>query len=480
MPQTVSIKRNIFYSSILTISGYLFPLLTFPYVTRVLGVANLGVCNFVDSIVQYFILFSMMGIGTTAIREVAKVKDNKEKLSLAFSSLLTLNMIATFIAIGVLILCTLIIPDLARHNEMLYIGIAKILFNSLLIEWFYKGLEDFKYITVRTIIVRFLYVIAVFLLVRNSEDYIIYFTLNVIMVVLNALVNLVHSRKFATFSFKKICIRPYVFSFFTLGLYCLLTSMYTSFNVAYLGFVCGEVEVGYYTISSKLFSLILAFFTAFTGVMLPRMSSLISEGKTEEFKTLANKSIEALLVFVLPLIIVCIVYAPTIIRFIAGEGYEGSILPMKIIMPLMLIIGYEQIIIIQILMPLKKDKAILINSFVGALVALSANIFLVSTYKSVGSAIVWIVSECTVMLSAQYFVNKYIAFKFPFLQIIKRLIITIPILIICLCTYNDSLIHLILALIATYLVYFIYEYFVIKGELTRNYVNIITKNISKK
>ena len=480
MTQAVSIRKNIFYSSILTISGYLFPLLTFPYVTRVLGVANLGICNYVDSIVQYFILFSMMGIGTTAIREVAKAKGNKVLLSRVFSSLLGLNLLFTFISIFILIICSLTIHSLASYKEMLYIGVAKVLFNSLLIEWFYKGLEDFRYITARSLIIRVLYVMAVFILVKSPKDYIVYFSLNVVVVVINALVNLYRSRYFVNFSFRQISFKPFLFPFIALGLYSLLTSLYTSFNVAYLGFTCGEVEVGYYTVSSKLFSLILALFTAFTGVLLPRMSSLATEGKSELFMIFANKSIDALLAFVIPLIVVSINYAPTIVRIVAGNGYEGSILPMKIIMPLMFIIGYEQILVVQILMPLKKDKAILINSFIGALVAVITNFLIVPTYKSIGAAIVWCVSEFIVMIAAQLFVGKCIGFHFPVMKIIKRIPIVIFLFLICFKTYNDSLICLILAITLSYIIDILYEYLILKNDLICKCLDDLLKKSNKK
>lgn len=166
-----SIKKNIFYSSILTVSGCFFPLITFPYVSRVLGVNNIGICNFVDSIVQYFIYFSMMGVMTVGIREVARTKGDKKQLSKTYSELLTLNLIVTAIMIVVLLMCTIFIPQLHEYKQMFYVGAAKVLANTLLIEWLFKGLEDFRYITVRTILVRSLYVVIVFVFVKDESDY---------------------------------------------------------------------------------------------------------------------------------------------------------------------------------------------------------------------------------------------------------------------------------------------------------------------
>lgn len=435
----MSIKKNILYSSVLTVSNFLFPLLVYPYISRVLGATNIGICNFVDSIINYFILFSMMGISTIGIREIAKTKGDDFQLSKTFSSLLMLNIISTVIVLIVLLLAVWLIPDLQKHREMMYIGALKLIFNCLLIEWFYKGLENFKFITQRTILVRLIYVVLVFVCVRDKDDYDIYYLLTVLTIVFNAFVNIFYSRKFIHVTLKGISMSPYLRSFFILGVYALLTSMYTSFNVAYLGFVAGETEVGYYTTAVKLYTVLISLFTAFTGVMMPRMSSLIAEGKYDDFKRLTDKSIDVLLTFVMPIIVFSMAFTPQIIAIISGPGYEAAITPMRIIVPLLLIIGYEQIIIIQILTPLKKDKAILINSALGGLVGILMNFLLVSDYQSIGSAIVWVTAELTVLCSGQYFVGKFVNETFPIKKIVTQILWAIPLGGFC---YGIKLLHL--------------------------------------
>ena len=477
-----SIKKNIFYSSILTVSGYLFPLLTFPYITRVLGVKNIGVCNFVDSIVQYFIYFSMMGMMTVGIREIARAKGDRKLLSKTFSELLSLNLLATLIAVIILLICTMCIPQMSEHKSMFFIGSAKILANTLLIEWLFKGIEDFKYITLRSVIIRGLYVIAVFIFVRKAEDYQTYFLLTSLMVVVNAAVNIVYSRKFVSFTLRGVNMTPYVKPFLILGSYLLLTSMYTTFNVAYLGFVGDTTEVGYYTTATKLYLIIMSFFTAFTGVMMPRMSSLIAEGKIQDFRRLIDKSINALLAFAFPLIIIGEICAPQIIRIIAGEGYEGAIFPMRIVMPLMAIIGYEEVIVLQVLSPMKKDTAILKNSFIGAIVGILLNILIVPRYLSVGTSIVWVMSECTVMLAAQYYVSKYIEYKMPVLSFIKRLLYSLPIVIV-LFFINRRIESVWISLIVVSGISLIYcvfiELYILRNELIREYYLILINKIKQ-
>lgn len=475
-----SIKKNVIYSTILTVSGYLFPLITFPYVTRVLGVNNIGICNFVDSIIQYFIYFSMMGITTIGIREIARVKGDKDQLSKTFSNLFSLNLVATLIAIGILLLAILFVPQLQEYKFLFYIGAAKILANTLLVEWLFKGLEDFKYITVRSIIIRALYVVSVLIFVKTADDYLLYFFLTSLMVVVNAFVNLLYCKKFVWFSLKEINFSPYIKSFFILGIYMLLTSMYTTFNVAYLGFVTNTVEVGYYTTATKLFAIILSLYSAFTGVMMPRMSALLGEGKIEEFKRLTNKSVDLLFAFVIPIIIIAEFCAPEIIRIVAGDGYEGAIMPMRIVMPLMLICGYEQILVLQMLSPMKKDTAILRNSIMGASVALLSNIILVPLLASTGTAIVWVISEIAVMMSAQYFVNKYIDYSMPIKNLLLRIIYLLPLMLICFIlakTIHNSLIMLIVITLISFFSWMGVEVYILKNTLLRNNINAVFSRI---
>lgn len=401
-----SLKKNIIYSSILTTANYLFPLLTYPYVSRVLGVANIGLCNFVDSLVNYFLILSMLGINIVGIREIAKNKNNRQQLELTFSRLFTLNTMTTTFAVIVLIAAIHLVPKLYENYALMWMGVLKLIFNYLLIEWLYKGLEDFKYITHRTIAVKFIYVVCVFLFVKSSEDISIYYFLLTAMIIVNAIINIIHARKYIKIRLCFSELGAYAKAIGILGFYSMLTSMYTTFNVAYLGFVSSDVEVGYYTTGTKIHSIILMLFSAATGVLMPRMSSLLAEGKHLEFKRLIKKSVKILLIFSIPCIVVIELFAPLIISIIAGSGYEGAVLPLRIIAPLIFIIGIEQVLITQSLMPMGKDKAILINSILGAIVGVTMNIILVPRLASTGSAIVWFASEVTVMLSALYFFRK--------------------------------------------------------------------------
>lgn len=469
----MKIKTNFIYSSILTLSNFVFPFLTFPYVSRVLGVNNIGIYNWVGGIVQYFTFFSMMGIAIVGIREVAKNKSDKLELSKTFSSLLMLTLISTLIAIVILLILTATVPKFTDYKQMFYIGAVNIFVNLFLVEWFFKGVENFKYITIRSLIVKSVYVILVFLFVQHKGDYNIYYLLTVSAVALNAIFNWIYSRRFVSFSLANINLKPYYKSFLVLGFYMLLTSMYATFNVVYLGFMGGNVEVGYYTTATKLYGILLAFFSAFTGVMLPRMSSLVAEENYEEINRLIEKSFSILYTFCFPMIIFFMFFAPEIISIIAGKGYEGSILPMRIVLPLMLIIGTEEILIIQLLMPLNKDKAIFINSVIGASVGVALAIILVKNLHSVGSSIVWVCSEFSILISAGYFVKKYTGIHIPYKMLLFKFIYAIPYILICyvvIVLFSNSIIMLSVAGIASSIYFIVEDMYISKNNIIRGFL----------
>jgi O-antigen/teichoic acid export membrane protein len=478
-----SLKKNVVWSSILTTANYIFPLITFPYISRVLGVEKVGICNFVDGVINYYCIFAMMGISYIAIREVARTKNDRNKLSETFASLLTLNLISTTIVASILVASIFIVPKFQENANLMFIGVSKLIFNTFLIEWLYTGLEKFDYITKRSIVVRCFYVVCVFLFVKDTEDYNIYYLLLTLTIVINAIINSLHARQYITFSQMKINIKPFIKPFFILGIYAFLTSLYKTFNTVYLGFMGGDVEVGFYSTATKLHSIIIALFTAFTSVMMPRMAALVSEGDDEAFNELYEKSIKILFAFSIPLICFSIIFADQIVLWVSGAGYEGAVPCMQIVMPLVFIIGYEQILVFQILMPLRKDKCIFINSIIGAVAGLTLNLLLVPILKSRGSSIVWLFSELSVLILAQFFVKKYTNVSFPFKMIGRYILISTPIIAGLLLLHYFNPIGdytLLLGVLITFFYFAFIELSVMKNEVILSSIKLISSKINIK
>lgn len=426
-----SIKKNFAYKSALTISTYLMNFVTFPYVARVLGVEGIGLVSFVDNTVNYFLLFATMGVNILGVREIAFSRNNKVECDLVFSNILGMNVMFTLSTLIVYYVCVYFISSLHQCEELFYIGGAKILFTAFLVEWFFTGVENFRYITLRSLFIKLLHVITVFIFIRNKDDYKLYFLLTVAVVVINAVVNIFYVRKYVRLLVKELLNRKYVKQNFSLGIYSLMTSMYLTFNVMFLGLSAGNVEVGYYTTAFKLYSVVLGFFTAFTNVMLPRMSTLLAEGEKQKFQQMIEKSFEVVCTFSIPLILCSMVLAPQFIYILSGTGYEGAVLPMRIIMPAILFVGIAQVLAVQILMPLRKDKVLFIASLLGAIFSLIINITLIPYLRSVGTAIVLLCSEFLVTIVYLRYILKNRMLEMPWNILWQNFLYSLPCILIC-------------------------------------------------
>jgi O-antigen/teichoic acid export membrane protein len=409
----LNLKKNVISNFILTVSNYLFPLLTYPYVCRVLGVKNIGIYSFVDSIINYGLILATLGITTLGTREIALSKKDK-KLNETFTSLSVLNFVTTLVVTVALIIFSYTIPTFIIHRKMIFYGIIRIVATFFMFEWYFKGIENFGFITIRSIAVKCLYVIAVFIFVQNEKDYDIYFLLLSIMYLINGVINIYYLKDKVVFKFNSFKIKYFLKPFLYLGFYMILTSLYTTFNVIFLGWSTNSTEVGLYSVSVKLFPIILSFFTAITTVLMPRISSLLERSEFLEIDEIIKTTIELVFIICIPLTFFVYLNAEQLVYVIAGPGFEGAINSVKILSPLLIIIALEQILILQILIPRKNDKLILINSFIGAIVGISLNFLLVPKFGQIGTSIVWFVSECTILILALIIVRKKYTFELPY------------------------------------------------------------------
>lgn len=427
-----SIKKNFAYKSVLNLSSYVAGFITFAYTAHIFGAERIGLVNFVDNTVGYFLLFATMGIGLLGVREIAAVRHNERERSRVFANVLGLNLAFTAVTLILYVVAVASIPRLSAHPEMFFIGGAKIIFTALVVEWFFSGMENFRYITLRSIVVRVIYVLAVLIFIRNRDQYILFFALTVASVVINALINIAYVRRFVSPRWRDLFDMRYTRSNLTLGIYSIMTSMYLTFNVVYLGFVAGDTEVGYYTTAFKLNTVMLGLFSAFTNVMMPRMSALVAAGEKEEFQVMINKSFSAVATFSVPLVLCSMVMAPQIIQLLAGGDFAGAILPMRIILPAVIMAGVAQVLAIQIIMPLKHDRILLLASGIGAAVAIAINIFFVPQLESVGSAVVLLSAETVVTGTYIVYVTRKKIVKIPIKLFVRSALLSLPCVAICL------------------------------------------------
>ncbi len=433
-----STKKNFAWNLVLVVGNYLFPLLTFPYVTRVLGVSNLGLCGYVDSIINYYVLFSTLGISTLGIREIAKVKNNSEELTNVFSSLMTIRLVLTAICAVVLVVMTYSLEYFLPYRPYLLVGLFKLIVGAFGIEWFFQGTSNFKFITLRSLFIRVIYVILIFVFLRDENDTLLFYILTSLTVIINSIINWVYSKKFVKFNLKGIHPQIFISPVFSYGFYAILTSMYTSFNVAFLGSVSNNTQVGYFGTATKLYTILMSVFTAFTTVMIPKVSELVSKQDYAQLKVIANQTFDLIFAFSFPIIIGSFFYADVIVDIIAGKGYEGAVLPFRIVMFLLLVIALEQIIIQQFLMAVRDSKCVLILSTIGAVVGVVFNVILTPSAMAVGSSVSWTVSEICILMVSLFFFKKYFKMTLPLREMLKYILFSFPYVLFCFLLYTES------------------------------------------
>lgn len=284
-----------------------------------------------------------------------------------------------------------------------------------------SGHGKFKYITLCTVAIRIVYMASIFIFVHDRDDVLVYYALTAGITVVNSLVNWSFSRRFVSFVVKGAGIRSVFLPVATFGYYRILTSLYTTFNTVFLGFMCSVVQVGYFATASKLNGIIMNVFTALTTVMIPRVSLLLRQGRRDQLEELGVKTISILAIFSLPLMLYCLVFAREIVWIIAGPGYDGAVLPFRIVISLVLVIGAEQVFVQQFLMAsTKSNKPIMLLSTVGAVIGLSFNAILTPSLEAVGTSISWVCSELAILILSVILVRKYLSLDFHFSRILPR------------------------------------------------------------
>lgn len=469
-----SVKKNLSWNILLTVSGYIFPLLTFPYVTRVLGADNLGLSNFALSIVDYAIIFANLGLATIGCRYIPQCNDDVDKRNHVFSHLVTLHVVLSSIILVIYTACVFLVPQLYEHKILYLVGITKIISNVFLVEWLFQGMQDFRYVTLRTLIIRFLYVVAVFVLVRHKEDYDIYFYVTIAQVVVNAIVNWRYSKKYVKFKFSLQGSKEYVFPIFSMGINRILLSFYATFNVIFLGFNCDDASVGYFTTATKLYGIFLSLFAAYNGVFVPYLNSLFGKGDMIQFKNYVGYSFTIVNLLSIPLIVIGFFLAPEIIRLIAGPGYERAVLPFQIVLIQVLLVGVAQILENQILLSLKKFKEVLICTSVCTTISVIILIVFVPSYAEIASAYAVAIPHVLEVFLLYYFARKAIDIKYPLADFVKNLLACVPIVIICVLTKLLPLNFFWVLLIAggaSVIYYAVVQYFVLKNEFIHSQVD---------
>lgn len=409
-----SLKANYLFNLANTISGLLFPLITFPYASRILLADGIGQINFFQSIIQYITLLTCLGIPMYAIREVAKIRENIEERNKVTVEILLLHASLTVVGYIIMILLVATVTKIQVDILLFLLLSTTIFFTAIGCEWFYQGVEDFKYITIRGLIVKTISVILLFLLVKTKEDIMWYAAYSVFGVLGGNVFNFVRLRKYIsikTLPFRELHPLRHLLPALHVFVLNLVISIYVQLNTVMLGFMADTTAVGLFTAASKLSHMVLGIVGALGTAMLPRLSNLITTGQKEEFNRLAQKSMQFVIAITLPMTVGIIMTSSYLIPLFCGDTYTPAILTLQVISPIILAIGISNIMGIQILYPQGQENKVIISMALGAIANFFLNVWLIPQLAQDGAAIATVIAEIAVTVSMVYIGRTYIPIK---------------------------------------------------------------------
>lgn len=449
-----SIKVNFIMNVLLTASSIIFPLITFPYISRILLPAGTGKVAFATSIISYFSMLSALGIPTYGIRACAGVRDDKNKLSKIVHEIFLINLITTILTYILFFICLVLIPQLQQNKNLYIICSSTLLFNLIGMEWLYKALEEYSYITTRSIVFKIAALFLMFLLVHTESDYLIYGAITILAGVGSNIINFINIRKYINISYcgpynYRHHLKP-IFTFFALSV---SATIYTNLDIVMLGFIKGELAVGYYNSAVKIKVILVAFVTSLSAVLLPRSSYYVEKKLTNKLFELASRSIQFVTLTSFPLIIYFTITAKDSILFLSGPAFYGSIRPMQFILPTILFIGLTNVMGIQLLVPLGKEKLVLYSTIAGALLDTLINFLLIPDLGAEGAAIGTLAAEFAVLILQIVFLQSNIKILFKGLQPIK-LIMSLLLSTMLLILFNINTGIILIDLVITSLIFF--------------------------
>lgn len=396
-----------------TVTGIIFPIITFPYAARILMPEGIGVVNFQLSIITNIVLLTSLGIPMYAVREVARHRDDVERRNQTTIEILILSVILCLAGYVIVWALGAFVPQINQNLGIFYVLSLSIIFTAIGVNWFYQAIEDFMFMTVRTTIFRFWVVIGLFLFVKRPDDLLIYAVVIVGTTVGNNIINFFHLRKFipiGSIKWKELRIWRHLKPSLHIFIFNLITSIYLNLNIMMLGFMQGDAAVGYYTAGNRLSQIVLSVVASVSTVMLPRCSNLFETGRTEEFAAICRKTLRFTIAMSLPCMLGLIFVSKAIVGIFCGPDFGPAVSVLCWTAPIILFIGLTNMFGLQVLYPQGKENIVIWSVAGGALLNCLINVALIPVFSEDGAAIATFVTELAVLIIQITWGRRFIPF----------------------------------------------------------------------
>ncbi|MDB5116119.1 MAG: hypothetical protein JWQ79_1611 [Mucilaginibacter sp.] len=413
--------KNYFYNLLLTLANLLFPILSFPYVSRVLGPEGIGKVQFAFSFSQYFAMIAGFGIPIYGMKEIARYKNDREGRSRIFSELLSIYIL-TSICLSVLYLATIyIFPYFTVNRDMYLAAMAMVLLGCSYIEWVYTGMEEFKSIALRSVLFKLIGLALMFVFVRTTADYKIYLYIMMFSFLGNNILSIFLLRSKVQFMFSGLQlqrhIKPLLFIFGTT-----LVAVMADIDTVLLGFLSNNKAVGLYTAAVKLSRISIPIVTSMGVILMPKTAKYFADGDMDNVQDTLNQTFRFIVFFGVPIAFGLALLAPEFIALFSGHQFLEATNSMRLLSLLPLIMGFSHFFLFMILVPSGRNREMFVAEVGGLIVSLVLNFVLIPILQQAGSSIADICSETVVTLIYFYFINKHFSFTYQWSLFAKAVI----------------------------------------------------------
>lgn len=482
-----SIKLNAVLNGLRTILNLVFPLITFPYVSRVLSVNEVGKYNFSQSIISYFLLIAALGIDKFAVREGTKYRDNKEKFSEFASEVFSVNVVSTIVSYLLLFLYLAFSSKTLSYRSCILIFSLQIVFTTLGTEWIYTIFEEYMYITIRSIAFKILSIILLFVFVRNEGDYLTYAGITVFASVGSNILNFINARKYCKirltvkFNWKKL-LKPILIIFAS----NIAVQIYVSSDITMLGYLKNDYSVGIYSVSTKIYTIVKNVLGAVLMVTIPRFAFYVGKDQQIEYDSLLKKVTNTLILLGIPIVVGLVLLSKNAVLIIASEKYLDSQIPLIILCIAIIFSIFSTLFNQCVLLPYKREKVFLKSSIISALLNIGLNFVLIPLIGEIGAAITVLLAEGT-MAFMSFRGCKDLVRGCIFIDSFTRNLSTvifgsIGIIAVCLLSMRlipELYIQTIAAIVASVFVYFSIL-LITKNEIVLENVNTVKEKLNRK
>ena len=480
MRKKKSVKINYFYNLIYNLLTLLLPLLTTPYLSRVLGVENIGIYGFTNSIVTYFVLFGCLGTTLYGQREIAYVQDDKEKQSKVFYEIFFVKLISMFISILLYGFSFCLDGTLSLYYQILLIYLVANVFD---ISWYLQGIEEFDKTVIRNLIVKVLSIILIFVLVKKPDDLWIYFTIFAGSELLGNITMWIYVPKYLNKpNFKKLNLKKHLKPILMLFIPQIAIKVYTVLDKTMIGVISGNMnDVGFYEQGQNIVRALIVIITAYGTVMASRIAYTYKNSDKKETIKYLKSSFRFSWLLGIPLMLGTIAVADKLVPWFFGDGYDPVSNIIKFTSPLIIAIGLNNVLGMQYLVPIGRQKDFTTAVVIGALSNFVLNNILIRLFGTIGAVIASVLAETIILIYELYVTRKEFNWLMIFNGIFKYLIAGIIMFIVI---YNIEL-HLGVSLLNTFIVFIngVITYFIMLLLLRDSYIldnlNILLKKVKR-